>query len=212
MVEKGAVDNNALQIRRVAARRFAEHGFDGTSLQVIADEVGISKPSLLYHYPSKEALRRAVLDDLFAHWQSTLPQLLDAVTSGERRFEALTEELLRFFRDDPNRARLVVREILDRPEEFRRDIATALQTWVALVAEYIRKGKKSGELHADVNGEAYVLHVIMLVITTVAALPAIVGVLPENGHADRNADRHVKELVRLVRTGLFRPREAREER
>lgn len=203
------MDGNAEQIRRVAARRFAENGFDGTSLQVIADEVGISKPSLLYHYPSKEALRRAVLDNLFAHWQRTLPQLLDAVTSGERRFEALTEELVRFFRQDPNRARLVLREILDRPEEFRRDVSAALQTWVALVAEYIRKGKKSGELHPDVDGEAYVLHVIVLVITTVAALPAISDVIAHNGAADRAANRHLRELVRLVRTGLFRSKEER---
>jgi len=200
------VDNSAEQIRRIAARRFAEVGFDGTSLQTIADEVGISKPSLLYHYASKEMLRQAVLDDLFAHWQRTLPQLLDAVTSGERRFEALTKELIRFFQDDPNRARLVLREILDRPAEFRREVGTSLQTWVALVAEYIRKGKRSKELYADADGEAYVLHVILLVVSTIAALPAVSGVLTTNGAANPAAERHLRELVRLVRTGLFRER------
>lgn len=204
MVESAAVDNNAEHIRRVAARRFAEHGFDGTSLQAIADEVGITKPSLLYHYPSKETLRQAVLDDVFAHWQRTLPQLLDAVTSGERRFEALTEELIRFFRADPNRARLVMREILDRPDEFQRDVSPALRTWVALIAEYIRKGKKSGELHPDVDGEAYVLHVIVAVIASVAALPALAAVLQPQPTSEPTTERHLRELVRLVRTGLFR--------
>ncbi len=195
------MESSSVQIRMVAARRFAQQGFEATSLQAIADEVGISKPSLLYHYPSKEVLRRAVLDDLFEHWRRTLPQLLQHVTSGEARFEALTEELIRFFRSDPNRARLIVREFMDRPEEIRRDISGNLHTWIALVAEYIRKGRKTGELHADVDPEAYVLHVIVLVVTPTAAPPIVVAALGDDGRPAQ--ERHMLELVRLARTGLF---------
>lgn len=196
------MDSSAVQIRTIAARRFAERGFAGTSLQAIADEVGISKPSLLYHYPSKEALRRAVLDDLFDHWRRTLPRVLEHVTSGEARFDALTEELIRFFRSDPNRARLIVREFMDRPEEIRREISGNLHTWIALVAQYIRKGKKSGELHPDVDAESYVLHVVVLVVTTIAALPLLVAALTDGGRAAQ--EQHMRELVRLARTALFR--------
>jgi AcrR family transcriptional regulator len=41
--------DNLAQIRDAATRLFARDGVDGTSLQVIADAVGITKPTLLYY-------------------------------------------------------------------------------------------------------------------------------------------------------------------
>jgi len=44
-----------------AAALFARRGFEQTSVQAIADAVGLSKAGLLHHFPSKDALREAVL-------------------------------------------------------------------------------------------------------------------------------------------------------
>ena len=44
-----------------AAALFARHGFAQTSVQAVADAVGLSKAGLLHHYPSKQALWDAVL-------------------------------------------------------------------------------------------------------------------------------------------------------
>lgn len=194
--------DSSSQICGVATRYFARQGFAATSLQSIADEVGMSKPSLLYHYPSKDALREAVIANLFAHWRSTLPQLLAAVTDGERRFEALTQELIRFFASDPDRARLLLREFLDRPDTMREQIALNMRPWVLLVSEYINKGKHTGEHFEDVDAESYILHVVSLVVTSVAASPILAAAFEANGKSAQ--DRHLEELVRLVRSGLFR--------
>jgi AcrR family transcriptional regulator len=53
-VDEGIVDR--------AAALFARHGFEQTSVQAIADAVGLSKAGLLHHFPSKDALYAAALD------------------------------------------------------------------------------------------------------------------------------------------------------
>src|SRR5437899_2592473 len=101
------------QVLEVATRHLASKGFEGTSLQDICDEVGIRKPSLLHHFPSKEILRRSVLENIIAHWNVVLPRLILATTSGRGQYEAVTREMVRFFREDPDRARLILRQALD---------------------------------------------------------------------------------------------------
>jgi TetR/AcrR family transcriptional regulator len=202
------VDNSA-QICVAATKLFALRGYEGVSLQAIADAVGVAKQTLLYHYPSKESLRRAVLNNVFEHWRRTLPAILQAVTSGKRRFTALTDELVRFFCNDRDRARLLARELLDNPADMQRMMGENLRPWLLLLAEYIREGQKVGLIRADVDPESYVLHVILLVVANVANLSTVSMSLDTSGtspHApamDAIERRHLKELARLTRSALF---------
>ncbi len=190
------------QILTTATRLFARRGFDGTSLSAIADEVGIRKPSLLYHFPSKEALRKGVIEALVQHWNEVVPRVLSTVTRGEDRFDALTRELVRFFEVDPDRARLVVRELMDRPEDMRARLGEAFRPWLALLADSIERGKSEGIVQREVDAEAYVLHVVTLILSGIAARPVLRAIVTgENG-----SDRYDQELLRIARASLFRQR------
>ncbi|MFH2008920.1 MAG: TetR family transcriptional regulator [bacterium] len=195
------------QILAEATRLFAARGFDGTSLQDISDAVGIRKPSLLYHFSSKVELRRGVLERLLAHWQDVLPRLLLAATSGFRRFDAIARELVSFFTENPDRARLLIREALDRPEELRESILVHVSPWVKVVCDNIRTGQEQGTIHGDVDPEAYVTHIIALVISSVATFDTIGAVIRPQDEADAPARqqhvRHVTELLRMARSSLF---------
>ena len=49
------------QILETAQRLFAEHGYDATSLQMIADEMGLTKAALYYHFPAKVDIRHEII-------------------------------------------------------------------------------------------------------------------------------------------------------
>lgn len=46
----------------------AEHGIEKMSLSMIAKEVGISKPAIYYHFPSKEALVDFLFEEIFSEY------------------------------------------------------------------------------------------------------------------------------------------------
>jgi AcrR family transcriptional regulator len=188
------------QILAAATRRFSAQGFDGTSLQAIAEAVGIRKPSLLYHFKSKDELRRAVLEHMLSHWNEVLPRLLVAATTGEDQFEALVGEMIAFFTADPDRARLLVREVLDRPQEMRALLDRHVRPWVDQVCAFIRKGQRQGRLYAEADPEAYTVQVINLVIASVATHDCI-GALLGDGHD--SSQRNAGELLRVARCSLF---------
>lgn len=188
----------------VATRLFACNGYDGTSLQAIADEVGVRKPSLLYHYPSKEELRLSVLRRVFAHWNDVFPRILQAATSGSDRFEGLVGEIVRFFAEEPNRARLILREMLDRPELLQVHMNEYVAPWIKIVTDYIRRGQESKTVRADVDPEAYTLHVIGMIVRGIATADVLAA---PGSDAEPDVDRHIRETVRIARAALFTEQE-----
>ena len=54
------------EIAQVAARQFAERGYDATSYTTIAEECGISRNLAQYHWPKKELLAVRYMEDLLA--------------------------------------------------------------------------------------------------------------------------------------------------
>ncbi|MCS6901766.1 MAG: helix-turn-helix domain-containing protein, partial [Myxococcales bacterium] len=181
-----------------ATRLFAEQGYEATSVQEVAAEVGVTKQAVLHHFASKEELRQAVLDGLLAHWNETLPKLLEAATGSGNRFDAVFGELWRFFLEDSDRARIFVREMLDRPEEMRKLLSGPVRPWLKMVASYIRAGCQAGRHHGDVDPEAYVVATLLMVIAT-AASKAVMGAALEGDEMGRLE----REVCRVARTALF---------
>lgn len=184
-----------------AIRLFGSVGYEATSLQSIAEAVGIRKQSLLYHFPSKEALHHQVMESSLNYWREELPRVLANSLTGYDRFDSAMTALFDFFRAEPNRARLTVREMLDRPDSLRERLTEYLSPWIRILIEYIRMGQASGLIKPDLHPESYVVHVMLMVIST-AAIGDVASAIA--GHPASGQDERDKaELVRIAREAVF---------
>ena len=198
------MSDSKTDILAVATRLFAQRGYDGTSLQAIAEDVGMRKPSLLYHFPSKMDLWEAVIGDLLERWQTRLPEVLAVATTGQDRFSALFDEVSGFFKADPNRALLIMREVVGRPREARARIGETARPWLRMLADTIREGQAAGHIRKGVDPEAYLVeYVVMIVGSFVAA--DLASVVFDGARARERVDRQLAEVLRMVHMSLFLP-------
>jgi AcrR family transcriptional regulator len=139
------VDTKAL-ILDVARRRFARQGLAGTSLSEIADEVGIRRPSLLHHFPSKDALYRAVLEQSFADWFAIVESSTRELVEGWPQVERVLRAAFTFFEAHPDFVRLARREALDVGPLLTEELGDGLRPLVDRATRFLECEMDAGRL------------------------------------------------------------------
>lgn len=97
----------ARHIARVAARLFAERGYEATSVREIVEEAGVAKPTLYYYFGSKEGLAKALISDPLDELVERLRQAVEEEPDPLRSLELVLEAHFAFCRENPDRMRFL---------------------------------------------------------------------------------------------------------
>lgn len=178
-----------------AATLFAERGFAGTTLQEIADVMGISRPALYHYISSKEELLSQLVQGITKTTADAMTELRsdDARPADERLHDAILD-MTRRIASNPSRFKLLDRSEHNLSPEDAEEHRTAKRRVLEELREIVRQGINEG-LFRPVND-------------TVTAF-AILGMCnwvawwfhPDTGELD--ADELAEEFSRLVMDGLL---------
>lgn len=139
-------------IEQAAFRLFAERGFEGTTLEAIADEVGVGRRTLFRYYASKNDIPWGQFDqtlsefrELLASMPRSLP-LLEALRRGLVAFNDFPEGT------PPHRERM--RLILETPALQAHSVLRYGQ-WRRVIAEFVanRRGESPDDVVPHLVGQ-----------------------------------------------------------
>lgn len=125
----------------------ARHGYAGTSLARIAEAARISKATVLYHFPSKDAVIRAAYDSVIEGLTTEVGAAVGPGT-GADALEAYVRSLVGHLHERPERARVLAEAI--RADEEVTDTPGARARWQT-VAALVGAAKESGDYRGDVD-------------------------------------------------------------
>ncbi len=136
---------NSQTILDAALEVFSKYGFRGATLDQIAEVAGLSKPNLLYYFPSKEAIHIALLSGLMGTWLDPL-RALRAEGDPVEEILAYVRRKLEMSRRYPRESRLFANEILQGAPRILDQIEGELKSLVDDKARMIRGWIAEGRL------------------------------------------------------------------
>ena len=179
-----------------ALHLFAERGFASASIADIAEAADITKGAIYWHFDSKDALFKAILDQIRRDWQNAVRDPLAKEPDPLRKIELLFDQYAMFLKRDREVCFFLQRALLEPEGDYARQVARVFERTQAFIAGILEDAKKAGQIDSPLDS-AIVARTILISLTGVTA----------HCHASRNlsVDALVAELKRQILARAKRP-------
>ncbi len=153
-MNRKSADQRRAEIVVATLRLADELGPDRLTTQTIADAVGLTQPAIFRHFPTKQALWRAVAEaiaeTMTAAWRTELARTAEP----DERLVALIRVQLRQIEANPAiPAILHSRELQTENAELRQHFLTLMMRFQGLLAAEFERARGAGTLRTDIEPE-----------------------------------------------------------
>ena len=135
---------NETLILQAAEKVFAEAGFGGATMQLIADVAGLPKANLHYYFTSKEELYRKVVQNIFEIWLNAAGSM-DNAPGPVEGIGAYIDAKMEISRRHANGSKVWASEVMHGAPVIQDYLETTLREWtagrVALIQAWIDQGR-----------------------------------------------------------------------
>jgi AcrR family transcriptional regulator len=151
-----------------ALKLFAERGFASASIADIAEAAGITKGAIYWHFDSKDALFKAILDRIRQDWQDTIRSPLLREPDPFRKIWLLFDQYALFMKKEPAVCLFLQRALLEPEGNYARQVARVFDRTQDFVARILDEAKLAGQLQPHLDS-AVVARTILISLTGVTA-------------------------------------------
>lgn len=181
-------------------RHFAHRGYAGASIQDIVDAARVTKPALYYHFPSKEALYRALVDQAQDERYRLMREAAARAPSAAEQCVEIASSLFEFAQTHQELTRLMLAAAFAAPGEVPasvKNLTKGRRNFEFVVGRLVA-GQKAGELTRRYSAEELAFFIFGQINVSIMA-----HVLLPDCHLDRAK---AKRVVALCLEGARAPR------
>jgi TetR/AcrR family transcriptional regulator len=136
---------NERLILTAAEKVFAEAGFGGATMQLIADMAGLPKANLHYYFATKEDLYRRVVQEIFEIWLDAAASF-DAASTPAEGIGAYIEAKMAISRRHPHGSKVWAAEVMQGAPVIQDYLETTLRDWTEGRARVIQRWIDEGKM------------------------------------------------------------------
>jgi AcrR family transcriptional regulator len=142
---KGTAENTNKLLMDAALRVFTEKGFAGASTREIVEICGVTKPTLYYHFGSKDNLYRSILEEIFERFNREIARIAAEELPPRTKLLNVIRFYLDHYRESPREVKLILMALYrSDPSLPDIDIGTGGRPIVESIAVIIRDGGEAG--------------------------------------------------------------------
>ena len=131
---------------------FAEHGYEGVSLNELIRRSGLTKGAFYFHFPSRDELALATFRHKQQQLAAQMTEAVDDQATPVERLTALLRERARLLERDPTLFVVIRLGIeLTMRHGAGSEYARFSELPLAIFEEIVRDGQQRGELRADLD-------------------------------------------------------------
>ena len=145
------------QILKAAEKVFAEAGFGGATMQLIADMANLPKANLHYYFPTKEALYRQVVQNIFQFWLRAA-DVFDSAASPAEGIGAYIDAKMEISRRHAAGSKVWASEVMHGAPVIQDTLESELAEWTEDRIKVIRQWIDQGMMN-DINPR-HLLHML----------------------------------------------------
>ncbi len=194
------------EIMAAAKRLFAEKGYDATSIEDIADQVGLLKGSLYHHIVSKEELLVTIVEEFLAASAAVLRHATGTKGDARRRLQAFVTARRALHALDREGSRILSRGLPSLPEKDLRAFRKAAMLDRRFLIDVLLEGAAQGTFR--LSGDAGAVSDLIL---DLVATPLSAGGLSLSDTAIDEAATSCSAFV-LAAVGVMQARDAKRDR
>lgn len=134
------------RILDAALNIFASKGYHDTRMDDIVSEAGSSKGSVYFHFPGKEALFLALVDEFASRLEARLAEAIAAEEGGMRRVEAALDAGLAVFGEYRRLAKLFLVQAVGLGQTFETKRLEILDKFAHLIQKHLDEAIADGDI------------------------------------------------------------------